>query len=142
MLAMTPAGCGADRDTVGPEVPVPDAPVGTDVPRDDPALDGEPRPIRVAVVPGAVDLRRQPFDAAEPVGDRQLAVRFWGGVAPCSVVGRVDVAETAERIIVTLFVGRDPVPGQVACIEIAQYQEVLVDLGAPVGGRAIADGAR
>ena len=76
-----------------------------------------------------------------PVGDRQLAVQFWGGVAPCSVIGRVDVAETPERVTITLFGGRDPRPGRVACIELAVYQEVVVDLAAPVGARAIADGA-
>ena len=113
----------------------PDTPVGVDVPS------GEPRPSRVEAVPGAVDLRPQPFESAVPVGERQLAVRFWGGVAPCSVVGRVDVEETPERVTVTVHGGRDPVPGPVACIELAVYQELIVDLAAPVGGRAIVDGS-
>ena len=147
VLLAASAGCGPGDDTsapVGaggapPTSPAPDSPVGTDVPAGAPGTDL--RPARVTVVAGAVDLRPRPFESAEPVGERQLAVRFWGGVAPCSVVGRVDVVETPDRVTVTVFSGRDPRPGRVACIELAVYQEVVVDLAAPVGGRAIVDGA-
>ena len=133
-------GCGPAGDGEVPVAPSdPDTPVGVDVPPGEPPA--EPRPSRVEVVPGTVDLRPQPFESAVPVGERQLAVRFWGGVAPCSVVGRVDVDETPERVTVTVHGGRDPVPGPVACIEVAVYQELIVDLAAPVGGRAIVDGS-
>lgn len=138
VVLATLAGCAAGGGSTVPAV-APDAPVGIDVP---PGGAGEePQATRVPVVAGAVDLRPRPFESAQPVGDRQLAVRFWGGVAPCSVIGRVNVAETPERVTVTLFAGRDAAAGQVACIELAVYQEVVVDLAAPVGGRAIADGA-
>ncbi len=132
------AGCGAagGGGAVGSD---PDAPVGVTVPPGDPPA--EPRPARVEVVAGAVDLRPQPFESAAPVGERQLAVRFWGGVAPCSVVGRVEVQETPERVTVTVHGGRDPAPGSVACVELAVFQELIVDLAAPVGDRAIVDGA-
>lgn len=147
VLLAAPAACGRGGDTTAsagagaspPTAPSPDTPVGTDVPSGAPP--GELRPARVTVVAGAVDLRPRPFDWAEPVGDRQLAVRFWGGVAPCSVVGRVDVDETPQRVTVTVFGGRDPAPGRVACIELAVYQEVVVDLAAPVAGRVVVDGA-
>ena len=148
LLAAALAGCGAGGGSSastgsagsGGSSVAPDTPVGTAVPPGDPA--GGPRAARVPVVAGAVDLRPRPFESAQPVGERQLAVRFWGGVAPCSVIGRVDVTETPERVTVTLYGGRDPGAGQVACIDLAAYQEVVVDLAGPVGGRAIADGAR
>jgi len=148
LLAAALAGCGAGDGTGAPSgsagsavAPVaPDAPVGTEVPPGDSMV--EPRATRVPVVAGAVELRPRPFESAQPVGERQLAVRFWGGVAPCSVIARVDVTETPERVTVTLFGGRDPAPGRVACIDLAAFQEVVVDLAAPVGDRAIADGAR
>lgn len=139
------AGSVVPSSPASPVVPVspagPDTPVGTQVPPEVGDANPQPRAARVNVVPGAVDLRPRPFDSAGPAGERQVAVRFWGGVAPCSVIGRVDVAETPERVTVTLFGGRDPAPGRVACIEVAVYQEVVVDLAAPVGGRAIVDGA-
>lgn len=142
LLAVASAGCGAGGGEVppaAPAAPVPDAPSGTEVPPAEPGA--QVRAARVPVVPGAVDLRPRPFDSAQPAGERQLAVRFWGGVAPCSVVGRVEVDETAERVRVTVFSGRDPAPGRVACIELAVYQEVVVELAAPLGARVVVDGA-
>lgn len=147
VLLTAAVACGPGDDTTAsvgagaspPTTPSPDTPVGTDVPPGRPPADL--RPARVTVVAGAVDLRPRPFDSAEPIGGRQLAVRFWGGVAPCSVVGRVDVEETPERVTVTVLVGRDPAQGRVACIELAVYQEVVVDLAAPVAGRTVVDGA-
>ena len=135
-------GCGRGQTVDGAAPPAasgPDTPVGVDVPPADPPT--EPRPTRVEVVAGAVDLRPQPFESAAPVGERQLAVRFWGGVAPCSVVGRVDVHETPERITVTVQGGRAPTPEPVVCMELAVFQELIVDLAAPVGDRTIVDGA-
>jgi len=150
LLTAALAGCGAGADPSGsaggsvpPGTAAPDAPVSTELPAPAPGTDptADLRPARVTVVPRAVDLRPQPFHSAQPLGERQLTVRFWGGVAPCSVVGRVDVEETPERVRVTVFSGRDPRPGRVACVELAVYQEVVVDLAAPVAGRAITDGA-
>lgn len=143
-LALT--ACGGDDDpTVNPGQP---APTGADTPVSSPAMtqpdDYEPPPPdpkRVTVVPGATNLRPQPFDSWAPVGDLQVALRFWGGVAPCFVVGRVDVVESAERVTVTVFAAVDPSAGSVSCIEIAQYQEVVADLQAPLTGRPVVDGA-
>ena len=42
---------------------------------------------------------------------------------------------------ITLFEGHDPNAGDVACIEIAVFKRVVVQLDEPVGGRAIVDGA-
>jgi hypothetical protein len=139
LLAAVSAARGGGGDVVVPGAPGPDTPSSVHAPPVQPEPDLQPT--RVPVVPGAVDLRPRPFDSAEALGDGRLAVRFWGGVAPCSVVGRVDVEETAERVTVTLFTGRQPTPEPVACIELAVYQEVVVDLAAPVGDRAVVDGA-
>lgn len=97
---------------------------------------------RVQVVPEAVDLRARPFESAEAIADRTVAVRFYSGVAPCEVVGRADVSETADAVTITLYGGRDPRPGDdVACIMIAVYNELLVPLSNPLAGRPIVDGA-
>ncbi|MFN2504319.1 MAG: hypothetical protein ABR540_08820 [Acidimicrobiales bacterium] len=139
-------GCGRDdtpsvgvgqRPPTGPDTPV-SSPGMTQADDYTPPL---PVPKRVEVVPGAANLRPQPFESSAPVGDRQVALRFWGGVAPCFVVGLVDVAESAERVTVTVFTAIDPSAGPVACIEIAQYQEVVADLQAPLAGRPVVDGA-
>lgn len=92
-------------------------------------------------MPTAVDLQARPFESAVPVGERQVALRFYSGVAPCDVLGRVDVVEAADRVTITLFSGHDPSAGDRACIELAVSNEVLVDLAAPLGGRRIVDGA-
>jgi hypothetical protein len=69
-----------------------------------------------------------------------MAVRFWGGVPECEPVGRVDVQETATTVTITLYTGRPPGEPQ-ACIAIALYQELIVELSAPLGSRTIVDGA-
>lgn len=96
---------------------------------------------RVQVVPEAVDLRARPFESAEAVADRTVAVRFYSGVAPCEVIGRADVSETADTVTITLHSGRDARSGDVACIMIAVYNELLVSLSNPLAGRPIVDGA-
>jgi hypothetical protein len=54
---------------------------------------------QVDVVPGVVRLHEQPFDSAVAYGSQAVAVRWWGGVAPCDVLARVD-APLAGRTIV------------------------------------------
>jgi hypothetical protein len=92
--------------------------------------------------PTAVDLHPTRFESAAPAGDSSLAVRYWSGVAPCSVLGRVDVEETATTVRVTLWVGRAASAGPgTACITLAAYYEVVVGLDAPLGDRTVVDGA-
>lgn len=140
-LGVLGAGC-ADEQASGPPAggPSPDEPVGTAPGPGDPA----PGPVvweRVTPVPGAVAVRRRPFDHAVPAdGDRALLVRWWGGVAPCDVLAGVDVVETPTTVEVTLRTGAAPGAGQVACIEIAKAYEALVPLAAPLGSRRVVDG--
>jgi hypothetical protein len=76
-----------------------------------------------------------------PLEGTRVALRFWSGIAPCSVLGRVDVSERPDRVTITLYVGREPIPEPVACIEIAAYYEVVVELSSPLAGRPVDDGA-
>jgi hypothetical protein len=92
--------------------------------------------------PGMVDVRPVPFDSVAPGPDgRTLAVRFTGGVAPCFVLDRVDVAERATAVTVTLHAGREPSPEPPACIMIAAEYETVVALASPLGDRVVIDGA-
>lgn len=121
----------------------PDTPVSTVVPPAPPTTiaPGGGQPKRVQPVAGATDLRKQPFQSTAPAGAQSLAVRFWSGVEPCYVLGRVDVTETAQRVTITLWTGTGPGAAGMACIQIAGYYEVIVQLQTPLGDRAVVDGA-
>ncbi len=135
---------GDARTTNAPE-PSPETPVSNE-----PGDDSDPGSIdiayqRVTPIDGLDNLRASAFDATATVVDGEtLLIRFVGGVAPCFALGRVDVVETDTDITVTLFTGNEPEvnDGPTACIEIAAYYEVEVQLEAPAGDRTIVDGAR
>jgi hypothetical protein len=130
--------------TQPPPTPAPDTPVSTVVPPTAPPTTVAPglgQPKRVQPVPGATDLRKQTFQSAAAAGVQSLAVRVWIGVEPCYVLGRVDVTETAERVTVTLWTGSGPGSAGMACIQMAAYYEVVVQLQAPLGTRTVIDGA-
>lgn len=99
-------------------------------------------PAIVEPQPGAVDPKPLAWESAEAVGDRStLMVAFYSGVAPCTVLDRVEVAETGETVVVTLFSGTAPGAQRKTCIAIAQYQAVEVELDGPLGDREVVDGA-
>lgn len=92
----------------------------------------------------AVDLRPVAWTRAEPIdGERRLRLyATLSGGPPCAVLGRIDLQETRDAVTVTLWVGRRPDadcggPQRAVGFPIA----VAVDLRAPLGGRAIQDGA-
>ena len=63
------------------------------------------------------------------VDGRHVVVRlsWYSGVEPCHVLAGVDVAKSGTTITLTVHEGSaDP---QAACIELAQYKGVIVDLG-------------
>jgi hypothetical protein len=76
------------------------------------------------------------------VNRRNLLVRFTSGVEPCYVLDHVDVEYGSKHVAITLFEGRDPKAGDVACIEIAELKRVPVELAEPLGNRRVIDGAR
>ena len=88
------------------------------------------------------DMYARPFDSAT-VGDdgRTVTIDFVSGVEPCTVLDRVDVRYGPDAVTITLFEGRDPSAGDVACIEIGVFKRVIVHLDESLGGREIVDGA-
>lgn len=122
------AGIGADP---GPDSPVTNTPF--------PAPTGTGGALEVTPSPGLVDVRPQPWDRAQVVGSRRVRVEFYGGVEECEGLDHVDVEETADRVTITLFVGR--VPEAEVCIEIAVLKSVTIEVEESVRGRDIVDGS-
>jgi len=92
----------------------------------------------------AVDLHRQRWTSVDAVsGTREVLVHgVLTGGPPCAVVGRVEVAESQDRVTITLWVGRradaqcdGPQP------QVAYPFVTRVALEAPLGKRAVRDGA-
>ncbi len=130
--------------TAPPTTLAPDTPVITVVPPTSPSTTVPPgggQPRRVEPVPGATELRKHVFQSWTAAGAQSLAVRFWNGVEPCYVLGRVDVTETADKVTITLWTGLGPGASGMACIQMAAYYEVIVQLQAPLGARSVVDGA-
>jgi hypothetical protein len=118
----------------------PDGTVSIDVCDDLPPV--PPEPHVVVPTPGMADVRPIPFDQVRVGSDgRTLQIDFVAGIEPCSVLDRVDVRAEADRVTITLYEGSDPSAGQVACIMIAEFKRVIVQLDQPLGDRAIVDGA-
>lgn len=91
----------------------------------------------------AANTRPQSWERWEPANGEGTVLRifFTGGVEPCFVVDRVDVVETADTVTLTLVTGSDKAAGDTACIEIAKFYAVDVELAAPFGDRDVVDGA-
>lgn len=154
VLGLVAGGCGDDDveadappdssvdGTTATTVPG-DTPVSNDVDPTGPVEPGGAE--RVEPDPGAVNVHPVSFDPAEaqPVDENGpgVLVRFWGGIAPCFVLQRYDVEESAEEVVVTLYAGSDPAQPDAVCIEIALQYEVLVPLAAPLGDRVLVDGS-
>jgi len=86
------------------------------------------------------DVRRIAWRRAEVRDERTVRVHYESGVAPCSVLDRVEVQYGAV-ITITLFEGSDPQFKDAVCIMIAQFKAVDVALSEPVRGRTIVDGS-
>jgi hypothetical protein len=95
---------------------------------------------RVTPMRGAVDVHPLSFvtDEVQAV-DGGVVVPFWGGVAPCFVLARYEVDESAQAVTVALFAGHAPTKVDVACIELAKRYEVRIPLDAPLGNRTVVD---
>lgn len=90
-----------------------------------------------------VNVRKLKWSRATPGPGNQLTVGYTvGGLVDCSKLNRVDVAETAQTVTVTVLVGQTP---GAKCDGpqpmIAAEFETTVTLKAPLGGRTVADGA-
>jgi hypothetical protein len=101
------------------------------------------RPSPVTPIGETLDPHKVAWTEAKPSADgHALTVVWWSGVEPCYALDRVDVAEGADAVTVTLYEGRDKRQPDAACIEIAVEKSTEVKLKAPLGGRKIVDGAR
>lgn len=99
-----------------------------------------PTPSPVTPEPGMPAVAPVPWERAEPIdGGTALLVSWWSGVEPCVVLDHVEVAESATEVVVTLHEGYDPAA---TCLAMAVETSTVVPLGAPLGDRAIVDGAR
>jgi hypothetical protein len=142
-LVMSIGGCAGQDQPAGPAAPSsPD--------HDDVVSSGPQPPVTTApeaneVVPEpAVGVAAVRWNRVEPVrGSPELLVHgtLQGG-PPCAVLSRVDLAETAHVVTVTVWVGRRP---GAACDgpqpELGYPYVTRVRLEAPLGGREVRDGA-
>lgn len=65
---------------------------------------------------------------------------YYSGVDGCVGVDHIDVAETKNKVTVTIYEGR--APDAETCIEIAVTVKSIVKLDRPLGDRKVVDGAR
>ena len=91
--------------------------------------------------PGMENLHKTGWDRVEVLGSNRVRVHFVSGVEPCTVLDHVDVDYSSDAIVITLFEGNDPASREMACIMIAQYKAVDVNLAEPINGRKFVDGA-
>lgn len=97
--------------------------------------------VEVRPKPGAVDTRELAWDRVEVVNARTLRVFYNSGVGPCTVLDRVKVGYAADRVTITLVVGRDPAAAGQACAAGLHPVYVDVPLAQPLADRRIVDGA-
>ncbi|WP_433499266.1 hypothetical protein ACQP1K_02590 [Sphaerimonospora sp. CA-214678] len=112
--------------------------------------DGPDRPVETQAGPSpavpvgdTLDPRKVQWSSATPAeGGRSLDLVWWSGVEPCNVLDRVEVDERTDKVIVTLYEGRDRRSPDAVCIEIAIQKTTRVELRSPLDGRQVVDGAR
>lgn len=89
-----------------------------------------------------VDVRARPWERVVPNEDQTELTVFWSsGVAPCTVLDRVDVDETDDAVTITVYEGTAAESQGQMCIEIAEYKAYTVELDGELGPRSILDGA-
>jgi hypothetical protein len=124
-----------------PGSPPPTFVVPTTYPYEPPPDPYTPESSLVQPKPGMENLHKTGWDRVEVLGPNKVRVHFVSGVAPCTVLDHVDVDYRPNEIVITLWEGNDPSSGEMACIMIAQYKAVDVNLAEPVNGRKFVDGA-
>lgn len=104
--------------------PTPDASVVTSPP---PADDGAkvvvPRPGQLDVHPVSAETLRATVDGRTV----EVAVDWWTGVEPCTILDTIVVERGDGSFAITLHEGRGP--GEMACIAIAELHRTFIDLG-------------
>ena len=87
---------------------------------------------------GLLDVRPRPFDGHEAKG-RKVTLFYYSGVTECYGLDRIEVEESPDRVVITIFEGRRPEAE--ICPEIAVEVRSVVTLDRPLGKRKVVDGA-
>lgn len=121
--------------TDAPGTPPPSSAPPTDVPPGDPlgwgGRGGDVAPDGAKIVeprPGQLDVREvQAESIVAKLDGRRLtvAVTWWSGVEPCTILDSVVVATEADGYAITLREGRGP--EDVACIAIAEQHRIFIE---------------
>lgn len=126
------AACGTTSE------PTTTIPSDTTVPNNsNDVIDGGDGIMWRVVNPTGDALNPQPITSGEliSVEDNVVRVGIYMGVEPCSVIDRVEVAETADSVDITIFAGTGDAAA--TCIAIAEARAVVVTLDAPLGDRTL-----
>lgn len=127
------AACGTSGSTTPASTPAvsgPDAPTSNDPSSGDgqvPPADGA---IVVVPRPGQLDVHDVSADTIKATVDGRkvtVAVDWWSGVEPCTILDSIIVAKGDGSFALTLREGRGP--EEVACIAIAERHRAFIDLG-------------
>ena len=97
---------------------------------------------QVVTQPGGVSERPIPIDCMHRIANRRIRIGFTlPGGPDCHVLRRVELAESADAVVVTLIgaVNDDPLAG--ACPEEPRLAVTEVDLAAPLDDRLLLDGS-
>jgi hypothetical protein len=88
------------------------------------------------------DVRPVPWRRYVPAdGDRSFLLVYWSGVAPCNVLDRVELKESDDKVVATVYEGASAEKSDALCIEIAVLKAVEITLDEPLGDRKLVDGA-
>jgi hypothetical protein len=137
-LLVLVVACGDDGDaleasgTVDPDTPVTSPPL-SDAPGDATTVWTPIEPTEDLVDPVVATPDEVVADPDDP---NAVLVHFYGGVQEC-YGARASVVESGAEVRITREVGGQPDAGDRACNEIAEAQELVVALDAPVGDRVL-----
>lgn len=114
-----------------------------DPPSDVPSPRSEPSGVAPRVQPSisADSPLAVPVQSYEVLAPDRLQLRYTTGVPECSGrLHRAAVAESENRVVVTLLMRAGTAPASRPCPEVAVVRDVVVDLAAPLGERTVVDG--
>lgn len=125
LLLVILAACTADAPASSPPSadPTPNAPIASDPPPADGAVVVVPRPGQLDVHPVSAETLRATVDGRSV----EVAVDWWTGVEPCTILDTIVVERGDGDFAITLHEGRGP--GEMACIAIAELHRTFIDLG-------------
>jgi hypothetical protein len=153
LVPLSVSGAAADEPPPtgpAPTVPVesgtapapPTPPVESGPPSTEPAQPAATVPVAayLPAEPGLANPHPVPIDGVVATADpATVLVTFWAGPEACVGVQRVVSFETADEVTLTVFLG-ERAPGE-PCTLIARHVATAVTLDAPLGERAVVDGA-